>query len=98
MLERACQSIGVDILYKCGGKLIGERTRRPSGATVNKLLFADDAVIVSSTRENMERATQVLSEVTSEWGLTFNIPKTKLPVRVAQIYNQCILEVKLLRQ
>ena len=72
-----CQSIGVDILYKCGGKLIGETTRGPSRATLNELLIADDAATVSCTRENMERATQVLSEVTSEWGLTVNVPKTK---------------------
>ena len=99
--RECCQSIGVDILYKCGGKLIEESTRRPSRATVNDLLFADDAAIVSSTTENMERATQVLSEVTSIWGLTVSVPKPKLLVagttaESAQICNQCILEVKLL--
>ena len=77
-------------------------TRRPSRATVNELLFADDAAIVSSTRENMERATQVLSEVTSEWGLTVSVLKTTLLVAGttgesgSKICNQCILEVKLL--
>ena len=36
----------------------------------NELLFADDAAVVSTTREKMESATRILGEVTSEWGLT----------------------------
>ena len=70
----------MDILYKCGGKLTGERTRNPSSLTVTELLFADDAAAVGTTRESMERAAQALEEVTSEWGLTVSVPKTKLLV------------------
>ncbi len=79
-----CQSLGVDILYKCGGKLIGEKTRRPSADKVTELLFADDAAVMSPDRESMEEAAQVLGEVTSEWGLTVSVPKTKLLVANAQ--------------
>ena len=75
-----CQPFGVDILYKCGGKLIGERTRSPSSLTVTELLFADDAAAVGTTRESMERAAQALEQVTSEWGLSVSIAKTKLLV------------------
>ena len=67
-------------MYKCGGKLIGERTRRPQATTVSELLFADDAAVVSTTRDKMERAAQFLGEVTTEWGLTISIPKTKVLV------------------
>ena len=75
-----CQSIGVDVLYKFGGKLVGERTRRSLQTTVTELLFADDAVVVVSGREDMERAAHVLDEVTTEWGLTMSLVKTKLLV------------------
>ena len=75
-----CQSCGVDILYKCGGKLIGERTTRPSVLKVTELQFADDAAAVGTSREDIVRAAQVLDEVTTEWGLTVNIQKAKLMV------------------
>ena len=75
-----CQSTGVDVLYKFGGKLVGERTRRPLQKTVTELLFADDAVVVASGREGMERAAYVLDKVTTEWSLTTSLVKTKLLV------------------
>ena len=75
-----CQPFGVDIFYKCSGKLTGERTRSPSSFTATELLFADDAAAVSTSRESMERAALVLEEVTSEWGLTVSVSKTKLLV------------------
>ena len=46
--------------------------------TVAELLFADDAVVVAATREGMEGAARVLDEVTTEWGLTVSLSKTKL--------------------
>ena len=82
--RQRCQTFGVDVLYKCNGKLVGERTRRPSTMTVTALLFADDAAAVSTTREDIERAAHVLDEVTSEWGLRMNMPKTKLMVAGVQ--------------
>ncbi len=75
-----CEPFGVEILYKCGGKLVGERTRRPSRVAVTELQFADDAAEVTSTREEIERAAHVLEEVTAEWGLTVSLSKTKLLV------------------
>ncbi len=36
--------------------------------------------VVTSTREEIERAAHVLDEVTAEWGLTVSLPKTKLLV------------------
>lgn len=56
--------------YKCGGKLVGERTRR-------SLKTAYDA---GSSREKIERGVKTLDEVASEWGLTLSLPKTKLLV------------------
>ena len=45
-----CKPFGVDILYKLGGKLVGERTRRPETTILTEFLFADDAAAVCSTR------------------------------------------------
>ena len=75
-----CQPFGVDILYKCGGKLVGEKTWRPSTAIITELLVADDAAAVSNTRQYIERAAAILEEVTSQWGLTISFPKTKLMI------------------
>ena len=74
-----CQPFGIDILYKCG-KLVGEKTRRPSTANITELLFADDAAAVSNTRQYIKRAAAILEEVTSQWGLTISFPKTKLMI------------------
>ncbi len=34
-----CIEFGVNVLYKCGGKLVGERTRRPLTAKVSELMI-----------------------------------------------------------
>ena len=46
----------MDVHYKCGGRLVGQRTRRPSKVRVTELLFADDAAAVGTSRESMEYA------------------------------------------
>ena len=51
-----------------------------SSFTATELLFADNAAAVGTSRESMERAALVLEEVTSEWGLTVSVSKTKLLV------------------
>ena len=66
--RRRCQPFGAEVLYKCGGKLVGERTRRPSHVLVTELQFADDAAVVGDSRESIVRAAEQLVEVLSEWG------------------------------
>ena len=46
----ANRPFGVDVVYKCSGKLVGERTRRPSKMTLTEFLYTDDAVAVGTTR------------------------------------------------
>ena len=41
--------LGVKLLYKCGGNLVGERTRAPKSSLVIELCFAADAVLTAST-------------------------------------------------
>jgi len=40
-----CGAVGVKLLYKIGGKLVGECTRRPSSFVISECLFADDAAL-----------------------------------------------------
>ena len=75
-----CAGLGVKLLYKCGGKLVGERIRAPMSSLVTELCFADDEVITASTREDITKATVELQQVTAECGLTISFPKTKLMV------------------
>ena len=78
--QKKCADFGVDILYKCNGKLIGERTRKPDRLKISELLFADDAAAVGTSRRSMEAAATALEELISAWGLSLNISKTKLLV------------------
>ena len=78
--QNKCADFEVDILYKCSGKLIGERTRKPDRLKISELLFADDAAAVGTSRRSMEAAATALEELISAWGLSLNISKTKLLV------------------
>ena len=75
--RQRCAQLGVRFLYKCGGKLVGERTRAPSTSWMTELSFADDAAVVVSTREDLVKATVELNSVVTACGLTISIPKTK---------------------
>ena len=66
--------------YKIGGKLVGERTRRPLSFTVSECSFADDVALVCSSREDIFVAAKIFEEVSAGWGLTLSVPKTKLLV------------------
>ena len=75
-----CQAAGVEVQFKLGGKLVGERTRRPSSFVMSKCLFVDDAALVCSCWENMVLAARMFDKVAGESGLTLSVPKTKLLV------------------
>ena len=55
----------MEVLYKCGGKLVGERTWRPMKTTATNIKFADDATLVGSLREEIEKTARVLVAMTS---------------------------------
>ena len=65
-----CLAVGVEVQYQIGEKLVGERTRRPLSFTVSECLFADDAALVCSSREDMVVAAMIFDEVSAGWGLT----------------------------
>ncbi len=107
--QEKCRDVGVEVLYKCGGKLVGERTRRPDKMTVTKLQFADDLAAVSTTaRTKIEESASMLHSVLREWGLTMSMTKTKLlvvgsdevedlrPLEVDSSEVECVSEFKYL--
>ena len=63
--------------FKMGGKLIGERTRKPNSFALSECLFAGDAALMCSCREHMVLAARIFDEVATENGLTLSVPKTK---------------------
>ena len=99
---------GVSVLYKCGGMLVVERTRKPFIARVPVLQFADDAAAVGTSRESMESAGLILDDLLKVWGLTLSTVKTKLlvagdsdaddirPLRLDGGEVECVTEFKYL--
>ena len=53
VLESTCEGLGVDLLYKRSGKVVGERTMAPKSSLLIELCFIDDVVITASTREDI---------------------------------------------
>ena len=58
-----CAQLGVRFLYKCGSKLVSERTRVPSTSWMTELSFDDDAAVVAFTREDLVNATVELNSI-----------------------------------
>ena len=78
-----CKEFGLGVMYKCGGKLVGKRTRRPLRVKVTELMFADDAAAIGSDGVSMECTAAELERVMrviKDWGLTLSVVKTKLLV------------------
>ena len=103
-----CMEFGVSVLYKCGGKLVGERTRKPFIARVSELQIPDDVAAVGTSRDSMESAALMLDDLLKEWGLTLSTVKTKLlvagdsdaddirPLRLDGGEVECVTEFKYL--
>jgi len=90
-----CDAVGVKVLYKIGGKFIGECTRKPSLFVISECLFADDAALICASRSDMVIAARVFEEVTAEFGLTLSIRKTKLLVAGANLTVNDVAPLKL---
>ena len=71
---------GITILYKADGRLVGSRSSKHNTVKVNELQFADDIAILAETKEKIVHAMSKLFEITSQWGLTISVPKTKVLV------------------
>ena len=71
--------VGVNVMYKHGRKLVGDRTRksRLSSVKVTESQFADDAAVYATNRTAFEQATRGFVHTSKEWGLTVSTEKTK---------------------
>ena len=79
---------------KLSGKLIEERTRRPNSFALSKCLFADDAALVCSCREDMVLAARIYNEVATEYGFTLSVPKKKLVVAGLDLATNGSIEIE----
>ena len=90
-----CNVAGVKVQFKLGGRLVGERTRRPNSFVLSKCLFVDDAALVCSCREDMVLAASMFDEVATEYGLTLSVSKTKLLVAGLGLTNDDLAPLEL---
>nr|VZI47182.1 unnamed protein product [Spirometra erinaceieuropaei] len=74
------QRPGIRIAYRTDGHLLNQRRMnfqsRVSTATVNKLLFADDCALNTTSEEEMQRSMDLLSAACDKFGLVINTQKT----------------------
>lgn len=74
-----CVEAGIDVMFKHGRKLVGDRTAK-SGLEVVRVTesqFADDVALYSSSRHDFEVMAKRFVGVTRKWGLTVSTQKTK---------------------
>ena len=69
----------MDVLFRPGRKLIGDRTAksRLSVVRVTELKFADDVARYTTSCGNLESVARSFVGKADEWGLTVSIEKTK---------------------
>ena len=79
---------------KLSGKLIEERTRRPNSFILSECLFADDAALVCSCREDMVLAVRTFDEVATKYSLTLSVPKKKLLVAGLDLATNGSIEIE----
>ena len=69
----------MEILYRAGRKLVGDRTAksRLNSVSVTESQFADDAALYTTSRQSMEIISNKFVACASRWGLTVSTRKTK---------------------
>ena len=74
-----CVEAGVDVLFKHGRKLVGDRTAksRLEVVRVTESQFADDVALYSGSHHDFVTIAKKFVNVAKKWGLTVNIQKTK---------------------
>ena len=77
--KQRCPGAGVNVRFKHGRKLVGDRTAKSRLTTmrVTESQFADDTAVYTRTSDAFEQATNVFIQTANDWGLTVNINKTK---------------------
>ena len=71
------EGVGIEVEYKLDKKLFRRYTRNAKRRREVECLFADDGAIASSTRAGAEKAMAEYQMISTKFGLTVSIPKTK---------------------
>ncbi len=83
--------LGVKFKYKEGGNVFNaNELKRKKGVvemSIVELLFADDAVLMSDTVENLQNIVDAFVEVTEAFGQEVSIKKTEVMVINVQILS-----------
>ena len=69
--------IGVPLAFNPGGSLYFKRKRTDDQTTINDCQFADDSALFATTRTAAALALDMFIDVSSAFGLTVNLDKTK---------------------
>ena len=74
-----CLPAGVDVRFRHGRKLVGDRTAksRLSNVRIFESQFADDTAIYTIEREAFVSATEEFARTAKDWGMTVSVDKTK---------------------
>ena len=67
-----CHVAGVEVQFKLGGKLVGERTRRPNSFVLSECFFVDDTALVCSCREDMVLAARTFDEIATKYAWSYS--------------------------
>ena len=74
-----CAGAGIDVLFKHGRKLVGDRTAKSKLEVVRETetQFADDVALHFSSRSDFEIVAKIFVDMAKQWGLTVSTQKTK---------------------
>ena len=74
-----CPSAGVNVKFKYGRKLVGDRTAKSRLKVVRttESQFADDAATYATSRKTFESSATELKDTVEDWGMVVSIEKTK---------------------
>lgn len=74
-----CLFAGVDVRFRHGRKLVGDRTAksRLTKVRIFESQFADDTAIYTTRRDTIVDATAEIARTATDWGMTVSVDKTK---------------------
>ena len=74
-----CPDTGVELRYKVGRKLVGDRTSKSclQHLNVTESQFAGDAALYALSKASFDRCSETFVACASGWGLTVSLTKTK---------------------
>jgi hypothetical protein len=77
--RKRCPSTGMNVKFKLGRKLVGDRTARErlSVVRITESQYADDTATYATCRDIFENSATELIDTVKDWGMTVSTEKTK---------------------